>query len=148
MSDIELAVVVEHWAIDVHLDDVCVLSFLNLRLVCIGISLIWFLYLFDDAVQFIDLIDNCDASALIAVLAWFHNPYISGFILDRDAFLLYLAFFFDDLGPPFVIVIKFGVFWILHPFFDVESQRQILIDIQSHQSVILPHVVKQGLFIA
>ena len=136
VADVELSVVVEHGSVDVHLHDIGVLCLLFVwRLVVEG-GLLDLLGLLEDAVQLIDLVYDGYASTLVAVLPRLNYPNIPS--LPPPLLSQFLLLLLNHLGSLLIIIQKLKVFRILHGLLDMKSQRYILIDILSHQTVVLP----------
>lgn len=150
MSNVELTIVVEQWAVNVHLNDECTLLLLLLdlawlRLWCCSWRGFWFWFWlgrFHYGVQFVDLVNNSDASALVRVLARFDNPNISGLFLAPVSLLVFHFLLFDLFASLLMIFAKSQVFRILHAIFNMKSQRYIIKDILFPQSVIFFQIMK------
>lgn len=114
MPDIKFSVVVKKRSIDIHLNDkgsfLCLLTFLKMRfrlifaawraIVCgwsfrflFGLIRI-FIILFHDVIKLVNLINNCDSSAPVRILAWFNYPNISSFLFSLVSFFLLFFLFF------------------------------------------------------
>lgn len=123
MSDIEFALVVEKRTINIFLNDVGLWGFTIIA----PCFLCLFLCLFYQIIEFIDLINDYDSIASIAILSWLDNPYISFF---------FLSLLGDGLCSLLKIVDKLSIFWIFESFFDVKCQRNVREDVLIDFSVI------------
>ena len=74
VADIKLSIFVKERSIDVHLHDKGVLLFLQSRLTGLFFLVAWFS--FHEIIQFVDLVDDSDSSALVGVFTRLNNPNI------------------------------------------------------------------------
>jgi hypothetical protein len=97
----------------------------------------------DDIVQLVDLIDNSNSSALVAVLSRFDNPNISG-----PCIAIFLLLLPNLLLPLLVESHKSTVLTIFEPILDMESQRNIIESILAYFTVVVFQIVKKSLFVS
>lgn len=133
MPDIKLSVIVKQWTINIKLNNKSIFLFCNLycflwwiilRSLLIFSWLVTFsIGLLNDGIEFINLIDNSDSSALIGILAWFYNPNISRLFLSiQISFLLLLLFLLFYLFGSFLMILtKSDVLRILKSIFYMKS---------------------------
>lgn len=142
MSDIELSIIVEKRSIDIHLNYICSLGLLFLFLLLEVSST--FIALFHYSVEFINLVDDCDSSALVWIFSRLNDPNISGLQLVFLAFFLSL----DKLCSFLIILGKSFILFVFEAIFDVESQWYVVKYILSYFFIVLLQVIKQGFFVA
>ena len=143
MSDVEFAVVVEEGAVYVHLHDVSSLGLLRLS----AWLVLWPIYLLNEGIQLVYLIDYCDSSSLVTVLSWLYYPYIPHFRFVSP-FLMFLPILVNHVLSSLVVIDELGVLWVLHALFDVESQWNVVVDIIAHKRVVLSEVIEQGFLVS
>jgi hypothetical protein len=148
VSDVEFTVVVEHGSIDVHLYDVGAFGLLLVDAAVEGVAASCGVSLFQEGVQFVDLIDHGNSPALVAVLPWLDDPDIPHLILIGSSFLLFLLLLLDGLLPLPIVLHELAVLWILHALPDVEGQGDVLVDVLADEGVVLPEVVEERLLVA
>lgn len=112
MPNIKFTFVIQHGSVNVKLHNVCFLGLLVSSFA-----------LFDDTVELVNLVNDCDTSTLIAILSRLNYPDISGFFLLDVTFLLLLLFglFRHHLSPSLIILDKPSILGVFDTLSDVEG---------------------------
>ena len=146
VADVELAVVVEQGAVDVHLHDVGALGLLFAQG---GVAAARGLALLDQRVQLVDLVDYGDPSALVAVLPWLYDPDVAHLVPHHSALVLLLLLLpLHQALPAAVELHEPRVLGVLEALADVEGERQVVEHVLADERVVLPEVVEEGLLVA
>ena len=142
MPNIKFPIIVEHWSINVHLHNKCSFAIILLILFLKPlpqalISLIrgFTLFIFCNAlaysphnvIELVDLVDDCDSSALISIFTWLYDPNVSSFSFFQIALLLFdFLLFFYYCFSSIVICDESFVLRILQSFLYVECEGYII----------------------
>ena len=73
---------------------------------------------------------------MVAVFPGFDSPNIPHFG-SMQLITVFLLLLLDEVLPSLVVIYEFIILWVLHTFLDVEGQGDVVVDIVSHERVVL-----------